>query len=150
MRAGKLAVDRRMDQLRASLTLSLEGAKGASAVAGILRNAALKAGMGWAETGGEFRLAMDYKSEGTGAKADSGWWKGGWVSHSGNPASGIIVARGVLTITLKDRAGTEYESVDIEAKGLGVSQLQADQRLKEDFKDKLESTFSKWIENLVN
>jgi hypothetical protein len=80
----------------------------------------------------------------------NGWWRGGWVSHTVNQSTGITVARGVLTITLKDRAGTEYESVDVEAKGLGVSQFQAEQRLKEDFKDKLESTFSKWIENLVN
>jgi hypothetical protein len=156
VRAGKLAVDRRMDQLRGSLTLSLEGAQGAAAVAGILRNAALKAGMGWAETGGEFRLAMNYQSDAKNASVDlqkqssNGWWRGGWVTHTVNQSTGIIVARGVLTITLKDRAGTEYESVDVEAKGVGVSQFQAEQRLKEDFKDKLEATFTKWIDNLVN
>ena len=32
--------------------------------------------------------------------------------------------------------------MDVEAKG-GVSQFQAEQRLKEDFKDKLEAAFSK-------
>jgi len=156
VRAGKLAVDRRMDQLRGSLTLSLEGAKGAAAVAGILRNAALKAGLGWAETGGEFQLAMAYQSDAKVASMDvqkqswNGWWRGGWVTHTVNQSTGITVARGVLTITLKDRAGTEYESVEVEAKGLGVSQFQAEQRLKEDFREKLESIFAKWLENLVN
>ena len=156
VRAARLAVDRRLDQLRGSLTLSLDTAsKGASAVAGILRNAALKAGMGWAENGGEFQLVMDYKSDAKTAHIDvqrqswNGWWRGGWVSHTVNTNSGIIVARGVLTITLKDRAGTEYESVDVEAKGLGVTEFQAEQKLKEDFKTKLDTTFSKWLDDLV-
>lgn len=156
IRAGKLAVDRQLDQLRGSLTLSLEGAKGASGIAGILRNAALKAGMGWAESGGEFQLVLDYKSDARSAKIDvshqqwNGWWRGGWVSHTVSKDSGIIVARGVLTITLKDKAGTEYESVDVEAKGLGVTEFQAEQKLKEDFRIKLEKTYAQWLENLVN
>ena len=79
----------------------------------------------------------------------NGWWRGGWVSHTVDKDSGIIVARGLLTITLKDRAGTEYESVDVEAKGLGVSEFQAENKLKEDFRGKLEKTFGKWLENLV-
>jgi len=155
IRSGKLSVDREMDQLRASLTLSLEGATGASQLAGILRNAALKAGLGWAETGGEFQLVMNYQSDARSAKIDvqqtqwNGWWRGGWVSHTVNQDTGIIVARGVLTITLKDRSGTQYESVDIEAKGLGVTDFQAENKLKEDFRVKVERTFGTWLENLV-
>jgi hypothetical protein len=155
IRGGKLSVDREMEQLRASLTLSLEGAQGASQITGILRNAALKAGLGWAASGGEFQLVMDYRSDARTAKVDvqhqqsNGWWSGGWVTHTTSQDTGIIVARGVLTLTLRDRAGTEYESVDIEAKGVGVSDFQAENRLKEDFKAKLEKTFSKWLENLV-
>jgi len=155
IRAGKLAVDRQMDQLRGSLTLSMEGASGASQIANILRNAALKAGLGWANQGGEFQLVMNYRSDAKTAKIDvqhqhwNGWWGGGWVSHTVNHDTGIIVARGVLTITLRDRAGTEYESVDIEAKGLGVTDFQAENKLKEDFKGKIEKTFSQWLENLV-
>jgi len=156
VRAAKLAVDRRMDQLRGSLTLSLEGAKGAANIAGLLRNAALKAGLGWAESGGEFQLVMDYRSDAKSAKIDvqhqqwNGWWRGGWVSHTVSKDSGIIVARGVLTITLKDRSGTQYESMDVEAKGLGVTEFQAEQKLKEDFRSKLEQTYAQWLENLVN
>jgi hypothetical protein len=155
IRAGKLAVDRQMEQLRASLTLSLEGAQGATQIAALLRNAALRAGLGWAASGGEFQLVMDYRSDAKTAKIETqnkqwnGWWGGGWVSHTANHDTGIIVARGVLTITLRDRAGTEYESVDIEAKGVGVSDFQAENRLKEDFKAKVEKTFSQWLENLV-
>lgn len=64
VRAARLALDRQMEQLRGSLTLSLEhSARQAVQVANLLRNAALKAGLGWSETGGEFILAMDFKSE---------------------------------------------------------------------------------------
>ena len=156
VRASRLAVDRQLDQLRGSLTLSLDGpSKGASGVAAILRNAALKAGMGWAENGGEFQLVLDYKSDARTAKVDlqrqswNGWWRGGWVSHTVNASSGIVVARGVLTVTLRDKTGTQYESVDVEAKGLGVTEFQAEQRLKDDFRTKLETTFSQWLDNLV-
>jgi len=155
IRSEKLAVDRRADQLRGSLTLSLEGAQGATAIANILRNAALKAGLGWAEKGGEFQMVMNYQGDAKTAKVDvthrqwNGWWWGGWVQHTVSKDTGIIVARGVLTITLKDRAGTEYESMEVEAKGLGVTEFQAEQRLKDDFKDKIEKTYSKWLESLL-
>lgn len=155
IRAGKLSVDRQMDQLRGSLTLSLEGGSGASQIAAILRNAALKTGLGWAERDGEFQLVLDYRSDAKTARVDAsqkqwnGWWRGGWVSHTTTKDTGIIVARGVLSITLRDRAGTEYESVEIEAKGLGVSDFQAENRLKQDFREKIEKTFTKWLENLV-
>ena len=155
VRAGRLSVERQMDQLRGSLTLSLEGGRGASQIAAILRNAALKTGLGWAETGGEFQLVLDYRSDARTAKVDStrqqwnGWWAGGWVSHTTTRDTGIIVARGMLSITLRDRAGNQYESVDIEAKGLGVSDFQAENRLKDDFRAKIEKTFTAWLENLV-
>ncbi len=155
IRAGKLSVDRQMEQLRASLTLSMEGGPGASQIAAILRNAALKTGLGWAERDGEFQLVLDYRSDAKTARVDgsrqqwNGWWRGGWVSHSTSKDTGIIVARGALSITLRDRAGTEYESVEIEAKGLGVSDFQAESRLKQDFREKIEKTFSKWLDNLV-
>jgi hypothetical protein len=156
VRSARLALDRQMEQLRGSLTLSLEpSARQAVQVANLLRNAALKAGLGWSETGGEFILAMDFKTEARNARIDAshqswnGWYRGGWVSHTATQDSGIIVARGVLELTLKDKAGNQYESVEIEAKGLGVSDLQAEQRLKEDIRKKLEKTFGNWLENLV-
>ena len=156
VRAARLAVDRQMEQLRGSLTFSLEpGARGAVQVASLLRNAALKAGLGWSETGGEFVLALAFQTDSKEARIDvnrqdwNGWWRGGAVSHSVNQGTGIIVARGILELTLKDKAGNQYESVEVEAKGLGVSDFQAEQRLKEDIRTKLEKTFAKWLENLV-
>ena len=157
IRAARMAVDRRAEQLRGSLTLSLEGAKGAANIAALLRNAALKAGLGWAESGGEFQLALEYRSDASTARIQTtqqqqqgnGWWRGGWVSHTSSKDTGIIVARGVLAITLKDRAGTQYESMDVEAKGLGLTDFQAEQKLKEDFRAKLEQAFAQWLENLV-
>lgn len=157
VRAGRLAVDRQMEALRASLTLSLEpGAKGAAQIASILRNVALKAGLTWSETPGAFLLALDFKSDtgnaGTAPQVQvmNGWWRGGWVVHTVAGESGFIVARGTLELTLKDTAGNPYESVELEAKGVGVNAFQAEQRLKDDLKAKLEKTFSAWLESLVN
>jgi hypothetical protein len=157
VRASRLAVDRQMEQLRGSLTLGLEpSARQATQVATLLRNAALKAGLGWSESGGEFVLAMATKSDAQTAKLDvsrpewNGWWRGGWVSRTVTRDTGVVVARGVLELTLKDRAGNAYESVEIEAKGVGVSDFQAEQRLKEDFRRKLEKTFGAWLEELVS
>jgi hypothetical protein len=156
IRSARLSVDRQAEQLRASLTLSLDlQSRKATEIAGILRNAALKVGLGWAEADGEFQLVVDYQGDRQGAKIDvqrqswNGWWHGGWVSHTVTKDSGVIVARGVVTITLRDRAGTQYESVDIEGKGVGVTDFQSEQRLKTDFKEKLEKAFGKWLENLV-
>ena len=156
IRATRLATDRRAEQLRGSLTLSMEGARNAGNIAALLRNAALKAGLGWAESGGEFQLVLDYQHDARTAKIDvqhpqwNGWWNGGWVSHTVSKDSGIVVARGVLNITLKDRSGTEYESTGIEAKGLGVTEFQAEQKLKEDFRAKLETAFAQWLDDLVH
>jgi hypothetical protein len=158
VRASRLAVDRQMEQLRNSLTFSLDpGSRGATQIATLLRNAVLKAGLGWAENGGEFQLVMDFSGDREHAKMDvqhkdwqwNGWWHGAWVSHTQSVDSGIIVARGVLELTLQDRAGNPYESVEVEAKGLGVSEFQAEQRLKDDLRNKLEKTFGKWLEHLV-
>lgn len=152
---GRLAVDRQMEDLRASLAFSLEGARGSARIAAVVRNAALKAGLGWKEEGGDFQLVMDLRTDRKTAKRDqaestgNGWWRGGWVSHTVNRDTGIVVARGVLTLTLRDRAGTRYESVDIEAKGLGVTEFQAEEELKKDFQGKVEKTFSRWLESLV-
>lgn len=157
IRAAKLSVDRQMEQLRATLTLSLEpGARNATQIANILRNAALKAGLGWSDKGGEFVLALDYRTDSKGVSIDvqrqswNGWWRGGWVSHTVNKDTGIIVARGNLEVTLKDKAGNQYESMEIEAKGVGVTDFQAENRLKDDFRAKLEQAFGKWLENLVS
>jgi len=71
IRSGRLSVDRQAEQLRASLTLSLElNSRKATEIAGILRNAALKVGLGWAETDGEFQLAVDYQGDRRDAKID--------------------------------------------------------------------------------
>ena len=155
VRAAKLDLDRQLEQLRSSLSLSLApGAGNSPQIATILRNAALRAGLGWAESGGEFRLALEYQGERKPIALESqdpnsnGWWRSGWVSHSPQD-SGLIVARGTLEITLKDKANTPYESMQIEAKGVGISTFQADQRLKEDFQKKLEKAFAKWLEELV-
>ena len=156
VRAARLDLDRRQEQLRNSLTFSLApSARDIAQIGTILRNAALKAGLGWSETGGEFLLALNERTDSKRialepqAQNGNGWWRNGWVSHSPQD-TGLIVARGILEITLKDQAGTPYESTEIEAKGVGISDFQADQALKKDFKTKLDKAFTQWLDHLVN
>ena len=133
VRAARLDLERRVEQLRASLTLSPgPGLRNAPQFGAILRNATLKAGLGWAETGGAFLLRLDYHAEGPRRAAETG----------------LVVARGSLDLTLQDEAGTPCESLPIEAKGVGVTEFQAEQRLKEDFKARLEKAFTRWLERL--
>jgi len=142
----KLSVDRLLDRLRNSLTMCVGGEKNLGLggdVASLVRNAVLKQGLGWAEGNAEFTLNMRFQGD------RQGWdiRKRRWWDYSRN--ADFIVARGVLEITLVDRAGTQYESTTLEAKGVGVSEFQADQRLLKDYKAKLESTLSQWLAELV-
>lgn len=146
VRAQKLAMDRQLDQLRASLTFCIAGDKdmGVGAdMTSIVRNAVLRQGLGWAEQGGEFTLQLRYQGD------RQGWdiQKRRWWEYQYNPD--FIVARGVLEITLVDKAGTQYESTTIEAKGVGTSEFQADQKLSADYKKKMEATLTQWLAHLV-
>jgi len=143
----KLSVDRLLDQLRNSLTMCAGGDKDLGLggdVATLVRNAVLRQGLGWAESNAEFTLNLRFQGN------RQGWdvRKRRWWDYDRN--ADFIVARGVLEITLVDRAGTQYESTVIEAKGVGVSEFQADQRLLKDYKAKLEGTLSQWLAELVN
>ncbi|MBP1626141.1 MAG: hypothetical protein H6Q00_616 [Holophagaceae bacterium] len=143
----KLAVDRLLDRLRNSLTMCVGGDKDLGMggdVATLVRNAVLKQGLGWAESNAEFTLNLRFQGNRQAWDIRKRrWWE---YDHSAD----FIVARGILEITLADRAGTQYESTVIEAKGVGVSEFQADQRLLKDYKAKLESTLGQWLAELVN
>jgi len=133
--AAKRAVDGRVEQLRSALTVSLEGAPD-PALAELLRSAALKAGLAWSETGGELRLAVD-------GHAQPGQ---GWISHALAGATGIVVARAALTLTLQDRAGASCAVLETEAKGLGADAARADRKLREELGEKLAAGFIRWQE----
>lgn len=144
VRDQRLGVDRRLDDLRGSLTLCLKGDQGTGAdIASLVRNAVLKQGLGWSETSGEFALRIHYRGNRQGVDVSKQRW---WDYQ---PAAEFIVARGVIEITLTDRLGTEYESTTLEAKGVGVSELTADRALAKDYKAKLEAAIGQWLENLV-
>jgi hypothetical protein len=147
VRDQRLAVDRRLDALRGSLTLCLKGDQGSGSgadVASLVRNAVLRQGLGWSEGEGEFTMLIRRTGTRQGVgPATSRWW-------DYQPAADFIVARGVLEITLTDRNGAEYESTVIEAKGVGVSEFQADRALMKDYKTKLEAALGQWLENLVH
>lgn len=144
VRDQRLAVDRRLDALRGSLTLCLKGDKSfgiGADIASLVRNAVLKQGLGWSEANGEFALQIRYR-QGVDVSKNR-WWE---YQSTGD----FIVARGVIEITLTDRIGTEYESMTIEAKGVSVSEFAADRALMKDYKSKLEAAIGQWLENLVH
>nr|WP_320131920.1 hypothetical protein [uncultured Holophaga sp.] len=146
VRDQKLAVDRLLDRLRNSLTLCIAGDRDLGTggdIANLVRNAVLKQGLGWQERSAEFTLKLRFQGN------RQGWdiHRRRWWEYS--RTADFVVARGVLEITLLDQAGTEYESTVIEAKGVGTSEFQADQRLLKDYKDKLEETLGEWLAELV-
>ena len=146
IRAQKLAMDRQLDTLRASLTMGIKGDRdmGVGAdIAALVRNAVLKQGLGWSDASPEFTLQIRY----TGNR--QGWdiRKKRWWEYQSSPD--FVVARGVIDITLTDRAGTSYESTTIDAKGVGTSEFTADRALMREYKAKLEATVGTWLEELV-
>jgi len=147
VRNQKLAIDRQMEALRAALVFCLKGDKDFGPGADILslvRNAVLKQGLGWSETGGEFALSLRYSGNRAGLNIEK---KQYWAHQQ---EADFIVARGVIEVTLTDAKGTQYESTTIEAKGVGVTDFQADRALIKEFKAKLETTIGQWLESMVN
>jgi len=140
IRDQRLAVDRRLDALRGTLTFCLKGDKGSADIAALVRNAVLQQGLGWSEAEGEFALQLRYS--GQRQKIPARWWD---YQATGD----FIVARGAVEITLVDRLGTEYESTTLEAKGVSVTEFGADRALLKDYRTKLEAALGRWLENLV-
>lgn len=147
VRAQRLAVDKLLDQLKASLTFCVGGDRDLGVggdVASALRNAVLKAGLGWAEQDGEFTLVLRFQGnrQGVDIKAKKQWWEHKYDAD-------FIVARGILDVTLTDRAGTQYESTQIEAKGVATNEMQADKKMLDDYKKKLTGFVEKWLKEIT-
>jgi hypothetical protein len=147
VRKVKLWVDKLLDQLRASLTFCVGGDKDLGIggdVANLVRNAVLKQGLGWVEQNGEFTLNLAFQGnrQGVDIKAKKNYWEHKYDAD-------FIVARGVLEVTLVDRAGTQYESTVIEAKGVHPNEMMADRKLLDDFKLKLGVALEKWLKELT-
>lgn len=152
VRRARLALEARLERLRATLTFSLAGVQetglGAD-VATLVRNAVLKQGLGWADQGGEFVLSLRTHT----ARATANAGNAGAASRSrfwhAQPDDTLVVARGALDITLTDRAGTAYESTTLEAKGVGVSDFQAERRLLDNTRQQLGDLLGQWLMNLT-
>jgi hypothetical protein len=146
VRKLRLSVDKLLDQLQASLTFCVGGDKDLGQgldVGGLIRNAVLKQGLGWAESNGEFTLKLAFQGSRQGVDIKA---KKPWEHQYG---ADFIVARAIVEVTLVDRAGTQYESTTIEGKGVHVQEMMADKKLMDDFKAKLGPALEKWLKELT-
>jgi hypothetical protein len=146
VRKSRLQVTRQLDDLRASLivTVKSDQSLGLEAdIKNILRNAVLSQGLGWSDKAAELTFVMRMKTgQGRVDIHRKAWWE-----YQNN--ADFIVARGALELTLVDRTGQEYESTTLEAKGVGTSEFQAEQNLLKDFKAKLGRAVETWLADLV-
>jgi len=144
VRKAKLDLDNQLDALRASVTVGIIADPGLDLdVKGLLRNAVLQEGLGWSDRKPELTLQVRMK---TGkSRVDIG--KKSW--YNTNSEGDFVVSRGALTLTLVDALGQEYESTIIEAKGVGTSDMQAEQALLKDFKSRLTKAVDAWLAELV-
>ena len=71
---------------------------------------------------------------------------GAWWDYQRSPD--FIVAQGSLSLGLVDVAGQQYESMTLVAKGVGVTEFQADTLLQADYRTKLAKAVSAWLADL--
>jgi hypothetical protein len=142
----RLDVERQMVAARSALTFGLAPAPGIQLdpdVLGVVRNAVLKEGMGWSDRNPMFAITLRVRNGRNGVVAGRrAWW-----DYQRSPD--FVVAQGSLSLTLVDNAGQEYESVTIVAKGVGVSEFQADSLLLADYKAKLGKAVAAWLNDLA-
>jgi len=142
----RLETERRMVAARAALTFGLAPSPGIDLdpeVKGVVRNAVLKEGMGWSDRDPLFSITLSVRSANSGVTVGRrAWW-----DYQRTPD--FIVAQGSMTLTLVDRAGQEYESLAIVAKGVGVNEFQADSLLLADYRAKLGKAVAAWLADLA-
>lgn len=144
VRRAKLDLDNQLDALRASVTVGVAADPGLDIdVKALLRNAVLQEGLGWADRNPELTIQMRLKT-GKG-KVNIGQKKWYDTDSSGD----FIVSRGALSLTLVDASGQAFESTQIEAKGVGTSDMQSEQALLKDFKGRLTKAVDAWLAELV-
>lgn len=139
---ARLDSERQLLASRAAITFGLkpgEGVEPDPEVAAAVRTAVLKQGMGWARTGPMFSITLRVKAGRSGvAVGRKGWW-----DYRKSPD--FIIAQGSLSLSLEDRSGEEYESMVLTAKGVGVTEEQADALLQADYRNKLGKAVSTWL-----
>jgi hypothetical protein len=146
---SKFGVERKLVAARSALTFGLAPSTGVDLdedVQNIVRTAVVKEGMRWPDQPGEkplFTIAVRVKGGHSGVQVGRrAWWE---YARSAD----FIVARGSLTLTLVDSSGRQYESMLINAKGVGVDTIQADDLLLADYKAKLGSAVAAWLADMA-
>jgi hypothetical protein len=113
-------------------------------VEGAVRTVVLKEGLGWNDRDPMYAIAMRVRTGRNGVLTSrKAWWE-----HQAQ--ADFIVARGTISLTLVDKTGQEFESTLVEAKGVGVTEFQADTLLLQDYKRKLTTAVSQWLADLGN
>jgi hypothetical protein len=139
-------LERRMVAARGALTFGLAPAPGVDLdpdVVAVVRTAVLKQGMGWSNQNPLFSIALRVHSGHNGVLVGrSAWW-----DRKRTPD--FIIAQGSLGLTLVDSTGQEYESMSITAKGVGVTEFQADDLLLADYRAKLGKAVAAWLADLA-
>jgi len=141
----RLDTERQLLAARASLTFGLAPSPGLELdpeVAAAVRTAVLKEGMGWSRADPMFAITLRVKTGRSGVAVNPRTW---W-DYQRSPD--FIIAQGALSLSLEDRAGEEYESVTINAKGVGINQAQADALLQADYRAKLGKAVAGWLADL--
>jgi hypothetical protein len=144
IRDARQALEQRLAQVRRSMTLGLrDGGSGIPVdLATVVRNAALKQGLGWTEGKGQFTIGVRLLDGAGKANAGRDWW-------DLTPSPDFTVAKAALELTITGRDGVPYQAVPIEATGLGTSGLEAGRGLVTDCQKKLEKLFDKWLDDLA-
>jgi len=140
------ALEQRMVDLRRAMTLCLrDGASGIPGdLATVVRNAVLKQGLGWMEGRSDFTITLRLLDHAGAENASKGrdWW-------DITPGPDFTEAKAALELTLMGRDGHAYQTLPIEATGVGTSELAAGQGLLMDCQKKLEKLFDKWLNDLA-
>lgn len=141
----RLRAEGERDGLRQGLTFGMPPSPDVPVdpeVKAAVRNAFLQEGLGWSDQRPDLAVTLRVRSATNAVQVEGRrWWA---YLRNGD----FIVARGTLSLTLVDRAGQEYESTLVEAKGVGTSEFQADTLLLKDYKAKLTKTVGTWLMDL--
>lgn len=137
--------ERRMAAARSAVTFGLAPAPGLELdpdVQDVVRTAVLKEGLGWSERKPMLAVTLRVRSGHNGVTVGRrAWW-----DYQRSPD--FVVAQGALSLTLVDEAGQQYESMTLNAKGVGVNEFQADSLLLADYKAKLGKAVAAWLADL--
>lgn len=144
----RLALDRQMDKLRASILFGVrfpDGSRAHAELVSLVRNAVLRQGLGWSTASCDFYVAFRRAGEASNLDPQANrWW-----DYMPDPPPGYVVARGALEIALVDAAGTVQESTTVQAKGVGVNSFGADRDILKKYQAAVERSLKDWLEGLV-